>query len=115
MLWFQISTVYNLTAKRGCELLSKNVNIRLKLCYCLIETIIFFDNVKVRRNSTGKFICNLNQESCRLNSSTAICSLFSTTLITPAEIPKRFMPPKDIFEKRNFVKEIVKWVCLLVK
>uniref|UniRef100_A0A2K6WKJ1 Palmitoyltransferase n=1 Tax=Onchocerca volvulus TaxID=6282 RepID=A0A2K6WKJ1_ONCVO len=39
----------------------------------------------------------------------AICSLFSTTLITPAEIPKRFMPPKDIFEKRNFVKEIVKW------
>lgn len=42
----------------------------------------------------------------------AICSLFSTTLTTPAEIPKRFVPPKNIFEKRNFVKEIAKWVCI---
>lgn len=42
----------------------------------------------------------------------AICSLFSTTLTTPAEIPKRFVPPKSIFEKRNFVKEIAKWVCI---
>ncbi|VDN92646.1 unnamed protein product [Brugia pahangi] len=39
----------------------------------------------------------------------AICSLFSTTLITPAEIPKHFIPPDDIFKKRNFVKEIARW------
>lgn len=41
----------------------------------------------------------------------AICSLFSTTLQIPAEIPKNFIPPKEIFDKRNFVIEIAKWVC----
>ncbi|MCP9258971.1 Palmitoyltransferase [Dirofilaria immitis] len=43
------------------------------------------------------------------NQELSICSLFSTTLVTSAEIPKRFLPPKHIFEKRNFVKEIVRW------
>ncbi|VDK89256.1 unnamed protein product [Litomosoides sigmodontis] len=39
----------------------------------------------------------------------AICSLFATILTTPAEIPKCFVPPSDIFEGRNFVEEVVKW------